>query len=278
MQNQISVFQFQATQNVRVEIKNGEPWFCLRDVTEILNVEMRSTEYFNLNQSGIEKIELLDSLNRKQTATFINEPNLYRVIFRSNKSEAVKFQDWIFEEVIPQIRKTGSYQNPQHGQGYLNDWEQEQIRQAVKERSTRTGETTQAIYIKLHAYMGCDSYMNICQCDFQTALNFLASIENAPTLFEAQNQPAIDEDTMLIIARLLLFAQEQRQWVRRYLPAFDNLGLDKQGTQWSFVHDTEPMFRKIRKLCLDFLPQDNGQHWAYDTPKDKLRRKLIATI
>ena len=45
-----------------------------------------------------------------QELTFISEPNLYRVIFRSNKAEAIKFQDWIFEEVIPTIRKTGGYQ------------------------------------------------------------------------------------------------------------------------------------------------------------------------
>ena len=41
--------------------------------------------------------------------TFINEPNLYRVIFRSNKAEARQFQDWVFNEVLPTIRKTGSY-------------------------------------------------------------------------------------------------------------------------------------------------------------------------
>lgn len=53
---------------------------------------------------------LTDKLGRNQEATFISEPNLYRVIFRSNKAEAIKFQDWIFEEVIPTIRKTGGYQ------------------------------------------------------------------------------------------------------------------------------------------------------------------------
>ncbi|MDO9957413.1 BRO family protein, partial [Glaesserella parasuis] len=44
-----------------------------------------------------------------QEVTFINEPNLYRIIFRSNKSQAIDFQNWVFEEVLPQIRKTGQY-------------------------------------------------------------------------------------------------------------------------------------------------------------------------
>lgn len=44
-----------------------------------------------------------------QEVTFISEPNLYRVIFRSNKVEAVKFQNWVFDDVLPTIRKTGNY-------------------------------------------------------------------------------------------------------------------------------------------------------------------------
>ena len=110
MQTQISVFQFQASKNVRVEIKNGEPWFCLKDVAEILEIRDTKSKNFNLKEGGVERIPLIDNLGRKQEVTFINEPNLYRVIFRSRKAEAVQFQDWIFEEVIPAIRKTGGYQ------------------------------------------------------------------------------------------------------------------------------------------------------------------------
>ena len=46
---------------------------------------------------------------RKTKLTFINEPNLYRCIFQSRKKEAEAFQDWVFEEVLPAIRKTGQF-------------------------------------------------------------------------------------------------------------------------------------------------------------------------
>lgn len=109
---QISIFNFNQN-SVRVEVQNGEPFFCLSDVAKILTIKnSRRIAAEMLKSSGIKQIEITDSLNRKQEATFINEPNLYRVIFRSNKPEAVKFQDWIFEEVIPQIRKTGGYTIP----------------------------------------------------------------------------------------------------------------------------------------------------------------------
>ena len=108
MQNQISIFNFN-NQAVRVEFKNGEPLFCLTDVADILHIQNGKQSRFSLNEAGVHKMYVSHESGKKLT-TFINEPNLYRVIFRSNKPEAVKFQDWIFEEVIPQIRKTGSYQ------------------------------------------------------------------------------------------------------------------------------------------------------------------------
>ncbi|MDK4689677.1 BRO-N domain-containing protein [Kingella negevensis] len=111
MQTQISIFKFQADQSVRVEYKNGEPLFCLTDVAEILLIKNANPTRFNMKTDGVHKMYSVDSKGRKNEITFINEPNLYRVIFRSNKPEAVKFQDWIFEEVIPQIRKTGKYES-----------------------------------------------------------------------------------------------------------------------------------------------------------------------
>ena len=107
--NQVQHFNFNQSQ-VRVEMHNGEPLFCLTDVAQILEIQNTKSSRFNLKEDGVHKMYLTDKLGRNQEATFISEPNLYRVIFRSNKAEAIKFQDWIFEEVIPSIRKTGGYQ------------------------------------------------------------------------------------------------------------------------------------------------------------------------
>ncbi|EAW1321485.1 hypothetical protein AHX51_23930 [Salmonella enterica subsp. diarizonae] len=99
--------------SVRIQVINGEPWFCLKDVCNILTIEnSRRVAAEILSQDGVRKTYIIDSLSRKQEAAFINEPNLYRVIFRSNKPEARQFQDWVFNEVLPAIRKTGRYQHP----------------------------------------------------------------------------------------------------------------------------------------------------------------------
>ena len=123
MSNQFSIFNFRENQ-VRVEMHNNEPYFCLKDVAEILEIPRTSdllqvkkgvvndvplsNQRGALDENGCKKIATLTK-GGKQELTFINEPNLYRVIFRSNKTEAQAFQNWIFEEVIPAIRKTGSY-------------------------------------------------------------------------------------------------------------------------------------------------------------------------
>ena len=107
MTTQISTFNFKSFP-VRIQSFNNEPYFCLSDVCQVLGVNRRSAEAFRLNKEGCNKIATLTD-GGHQELTFINEPNLYRIIFRSNKAEAIEFQNWVFEEVLPQIRKTGSY-------------------------------------------------------------------------------------------------------------------------------------------------------------------------
>lgn len=111
MTNQIFHFYFQDSSSVRVQVTDGEPWFCLSDVAKILDIKNTSQLAGQLDQRGISKI-YTPSISGIQQQLFVNEPNLYRAIFRSNKSEARQFQDWVFNDVLPSIRKTGRYEHP----------------------------------------------------------------------------------------------------------------------------------------------------------------------
>lgn len=93
--------------DVRAQNINGELWFCLNDACKILGLKNSSMAISK--KDGVSKIYLTDNLGRQQETTFINEPNLYRLIFRSNKPQAQAFADWVYNEVLPSIRKTGSY-------------------------------------------------------------------------------------------------------------------------------------------------------------------------
>ncbi|MBU1282710.1 MAG: hypothetical protein KJ989_12985 [Gammaproteobacteria bacterium] len=102
------VFQFKQLHEIRIHVIEGEPWFALRDVCDTLDLKVASPERFQLDSKGVTKL-VTPTASGDQELTFVNEPNLYRVIFRSNKPEAKQFQDWVFNDVLPSIRKHGMF-------------------------------------------------------------------------------------------------------------------------------------------------------------------------
>ncbi|ENZ2346849.1 Bro-N domain-containing protein, partial [Salmonella enterica] len=93
-------FSFHETHDVRIQVIDGEPWFCLKDVCDILTVDRTSRLLRDLDKKGLADCHTLTEGGR-QKLVYVNEPNLYRVIFRSNKPEAKQFQDWVFNDVLP---------------------------------------------------------------------------------------------------------------------------------------------------------------------------------
>ncbi len=114
-----SIFNFNEY-GVRVVFDaNSEPLFCLNDVCRVLSVDRTSRLLRELDANGVAECHILTN-GGTQKVKFINEPNLYRIIFRSNKKEALNFQNWVFAEVLPTIRKTGSYSARQTAYEELN--------------------------------------------------------------------------------------------------------------------------------------------------------------
>lgn len=108
--NAMKIFSNPEFGDIRTEIINGEPWFCLSDVCKALELEQVSRVKTRLNLNGVTTSKVIDSMGRNQEATFVNEANLYKTIFQSRKESAERFTDWVTSEVLPSIRKTGSYQ------------------------------------------------------------------------------------------------------------------------------------------------------------------------
>lgn len=107
MQNNIINFDFNNNQ-VRTQLLNNEPYFCLKDICNILEIKQSKDTIRRLDEKGAIFSSTLTN-GGIQNIYFINKPNLYRVIFRSNKPEAKHFQDWVFNEALPTLRKTGTY-------------------------------------------------------------------------------------------------------------------------------------------------------------------------
>lgn len=110
MTNEITTYNFNLLPIRTLTISN-EPYFCLSDACNALGLSNSRKTKTQLNVRGVTK-SYIPTKSGNQELTFINEPNLYRLIFRSNKPQAQAFADWVYNEVLPSIRKTGSYGVP----------------------------------------------------------------------------------------------------------------------------------------------------------------------
>lgn len=89
--------------------ENGEPWFCAADVCEVLGyANSRQAVQKSCRDKGVSSRDTLTD-GGTQALTFISEGNLYRLIIKSRKPEAERFETWVMEEVLPSIRKDGGY-------------------------------------------------------------------------------------------------------------------------------------------------------------------------
>lgn len=104
----LTVFENPEFGTLRTAEIGGETWFCLADVCRPLGIRANAC-HGRLKAEGVTRI-VTPTTSGEQKMLFINEANLYRAIFQSRKPEAERFTDWVTEEVLPTLRKTGSYQ------------------------------------------------------------------------------------------------------------------------------------------------------------------------
>lgn len=108
--NEVQIFNFKEN-SVRTQYASDEVWFCLKDVCKILEIKNSNDVVSRINPKGVASIYTLTN-GGNQKLTYINESNLYKVIFQSRKPQAEEFTEWVTGEVLPTIRKTGGYQMP----------------------------------------------------------------------------------------------------------------------------------------------------------------------
>lgn len=105
--NELQEFDFKGLK-VRTQNQNDEVWFCLKDVCKILEISNSRKVVERLNPKGVTTSDTLTK-GGIQKLTYINESNLYKVIFQSRKPQAEQFIEWVTSEVLPTLRRTGTY-------------------------------------------------------------------------------------------------------------------------------------------------------------------------
>lgn len=144
--NDLQIFSNSEFGEIRTITKDGEALFCLGDLCRILELTAKGVKQ-RLTDEVISNYPIPDSLGRIQNTIFVNEDGLYDVILDSRKENARKFRKWVTSEVLPSIRKTGSYSMPKTtggqiqllAQGYT---ELEQAVNSIKEDMTELKDNT----------------------------------------------------------------------------------------------------------------------------------------
>lgn len=141
----LQIFENEQFGKVRVIMKGNEPWFVANDACRILELGDTSKAVSRLDddEKGTNSIPTPGGVQNMLT---INEPGLYSLVLGSRKPEAKEFKRWLTHEVIPAIRKTGSYELPKskpHGERLAS------VNNAVK------------ILLPLLKQAGCDSKIQL---------------------------------------------------------------------------------------------------------------------
>ena len=106
--NEITVFQNEEFGDIRTVMLEGEPWFVGADVCRALKIRNNRDALSRLDEDE-KGAEFFDTPGGRQKMSIVNESGIYALAFGSRKPEAKAFKHWITHDVIPAIRKTGSY-------------------------------------------------------------------------------------------------------------------------------------------------------------------------
>lgn len=111
--NQLQAFQNKSFGDLEILEVEGKFLFPATDVAKKLGYQKPHDAITrHCKEMGTSFHGVIDSLGRIQNKKFINEGNLYRLITNSKLPQAEQFEEWVFDEVLPQIRRTGKYEEP----------------------------------------------------------------------------------------------------------------------------------------------------------------------
>jgi prophage antirepressor-like protein len=180
MKNELKIFENKAFGKVRVIEKNNEPWFVGKDVAGILG-------YSDLNKAISMHVDEEDKkLNDKTSssfgqrgATLINESGLYSLILSSKLPATKQFKRWVTSEILPTIRKTGSYSVNQ-------DMKAKEVEARLNNSRARVAST----FLKVAQMTDLLEYKHICQ---QKAAEVLSGVPLLPMQSINENTLSADE-------------------------------------------------------------------------------------
>ncbi|HGP7490481.1 Bro-N domain-containing protein [Neisseria gonorrhoeae] len=246
--NAVQVLNFQQNSVRTVADNKGELWFLANDVCEILGyTNPRRTVDLHCKSRGVTK-RYTPTTSGEQEMTYINEPNLYRLIIKSRKPAAEAFEEWVMETVLPAIRKTGGYQiTPK-----TTADDRTGLRQAVAALVGRKGIDYSSAYSMIHQRFNVESVEDLPAGKLPEAVAYVHALTlhtgltgevlDAPP--KAEPKLPIDGNSLADIAAMVYYGTWMIESGKDISAPLKQLGCRQAVTMWTVWHETRPILKR----------------------------------
>ena len=209
-----------------------------------------------------EDVQKLDTPTKggNQKVSYVNESGMYALILGSEKTEAKQFKKWVTSEVLPSIRKTGSYSLT------LNKQQQYLIKEAVLNNAAKTGKTYHSVYRSLYTKFKVPRYQDILAKDFDEALAFLAG--SVKPIYNQSALPDMNQD-----GRWLVIVKNNRVTHTRNIDGYNCIKTD---VYKKLLTQTKQQAEYLIELAKRLRVIDgNCDSLRLDRPIEELHPKII---
>ncbi|CNP59098.1 Bro-N domain-containing protein [Neisseria gonorrhoeae] len=248
--NAVQVLNFQQNSVRTVADNKGELWFLANDVCEILGyTNPRRTVDLHCKSRGVTK-RYTPTTSGEQEMTYINEPNLYRLIIKSRKPAAEAFEEWVMETVLPAIRKTGGCQV---GQKTTAD-DRTGLRQAVAALVGRKGIDYSSAYSMIHQRFNVEAIEDIPAGKLPEAVAYVHALTLHTGLtgevLDREPLPApqpalpISGNALAGIAAMVYYGTWMIELGKDISAPLKQLGNRQAVTMWTVWHETRSILKR----------------------------------
>jgi prophage antirepressor-like protein len=197
----LQIFTYKKNE-IRTVVVNGEIYFVASDVCTLLELGNVSQAVSRVKEKHKTNIIINDVIGRSRSTLCINEPGLYHLLFTSRKPEAEAFQDWVYEEVLPSIRKTGSY--------------------SIEQRAPQKPAPTLSDALRQRAFLNekrVPPTLFSTQCEFARELHYVGDFLDASLDYEASLEASVGRCFSSYIREVLPLLDTERCKYRHQLPS-----------------------------------------------------------
>jgi prophage antirepressor-like protein len=136
--NEVMIFNSKEFGEIRTVTIDGEPWFVGNDVAKALGYsKVNEAVRTNVDKEDTALTGISDANNHTQQMVIVNESGIYSLIFGSRLKTAKKFKRWVTSEVLPALRKTGSYEIQRKQDSYMIEDPVERAKRWIEEQEEK---------------------------------------------------------------------------------------------------------------------------------------------